>query len=61
MTRLDLPIHLRVSIFNYTEGQTQDELINLIVVSKQICNDCIKQPGIKWKIIPTIEISLSTI
>ena len=36
-------------------GETQDELITLTLVSKQVYKDC-KQPGIKWKIIPTIEI-----
>jgi hypothetical protein len=48
---------LRVHIFNYV-GKTQDELINLTLVSKQFYKDC-KRPGIESKIIPTIEISAS--
>jgi hypothetical protein len=46
---------LRVSIFNYL-GQTQEELINLTLVSNKVNTDC-KSSSIEWKIIPTIEIS----
>ncbi|MGK3754594.1 MAG: hypothetical protein ACI8RD_006903 [Bacillariaceae sp.] len=52
---LDLSFHLRVSILNYL-GETQEELINLILVSKTLYEDC-KRPGIEWKIISTIEIN----
>jgi hypothetical protein len=55
LTLLDLPVPLRVSILNYL-GQTQEELMNLTLVSKQLYKDCYR-PGIEWKIIPTIEIS----
>jgi hypothetical protein len=51
---LDLYDHIRVAILNYL-GETQDELITLTLVSKQVYEDC-KQPGIEWKIIPTIEV-----
>jgi hypothetical protein len=51
----DLPVPVRIVIFNYL-GQTQDELINLTLVSKQFCRDC-KRPGIEWKIIRTYEIT----
>jgi hypothetical protein len=51
---ISLPTPLRVYIFNYL-GQTQEELMNLTLVSKQVCEDC-KRPGIEWKIIPTIGI-----
>ncbi|MGK3755532.1 MAG: hypothetical protein ACI8RD_007842 [Bacillariaceae sp.] len=51
-----LPIPLRVYILNYLGEQTLDEIINLILVSKKMYEDC-KQPGIEWKIFPTIEIS----
>jgi hypothetical protein len=53
---LDLPIDLRVTIFNMLGQQTQEELTNLTLVSKQVYEDC-KQHGIEWKIIPTIEIT----
>jgi hypothetical protein len=52
---LDLHVDLRVNIFNYL-GQTQEELMNLTLVSKKVNTDC-KLPCIEWKIIPTIEIS----
>jgi hypothetical protein len=52
---MGFPIPIRVSILNYL-GETQDELINLTLVSKQMYEDC-KRPGIEWKIIPRIEIS----
>jgi hypothetical protein len=53
---MDLTASLRVCIFNYL-GQTQEELVNLTVVSKQVYEDC-KRPGIEWKIIISmIEIS----
>jgi hypothetical protein len=51
-TLLGLPIHLRVTILNFL-GQTQDELRTLTIISKQFYKEC-NQPGIKWKIIPTI-------
>jgi hypothetical protein len=54
-TLMSLTVHIRVYIFNYL-GQTQHELINLTLVSKEVYEDC-KRPGIEWKIIPTIEIS----
>lgn len=52
LTLLGLPIHLRVTILNFL-GQTQDELRTLTIISKQFYKEC-NQPGIKWKIIPTI-------
>ncbi|OEU15009.1 hypothetical protein FRACYDRAFT_239689 [Fragilariopsis cylindrus CCMP1102] len=52
---LDLHVDLRISIFNYL-GQTQEDLFNLTLVSKKVNTDC-KSSSIKWKIIPTIEIS----
>jgi hypothetical protein len=52
LSLMSLPTPLRVSIFNYL-GETQDELIDLILVSKDLHEDC-KRPGIEWKIIPTI-------
>jgi hypothetical protein len=55
LTLLGLPIPLRAHIFNYL-GETQDELMNLALVSKQVYTDCYRL-GIEWKIIPTIEIS----
>ena len=54
-TLLNLPMPLRVYIFNYL-GETQDELIDLTLISKQVHEDCYR-PGIEWKIIPTIVIS----
>jgi hypothetical protein len=54
-TLLNLPVPLRVYIFNYL-GETQDELIDLTLISKQVHDDCYR-PGIEWKIIPTIVIS----
>ena len=54
-TLLNLPVPLRVYIFNYL-GETQDELIDLTLISKQVYEDCYR-PGIEWKIIPTIVIS----
>ena len=54
LTLLGLPFPIRVSILNYL-GQTQDELMNLTLVSRKVNEDC-KRPGIEWKIIPTIEI-----
>jgi hypothetical protein len=54
ITLTSLTISVRIYILNYL-GQTQDELMNLTLVSKQIYKDC-KRPGIEWKIIPTIEI-----
>jgi hypothetical protein len=56
---LDLHIPLLFCIFNYL-GETQDELRNLILVSKQvyqICYGSYGRPGIEWKIIPSFEIS----
>jgi hypothetical protein len=44
------------TLMSLTLGQTQHELINLTLVSKEVYEDC-KRPGIEWKIIPTIEIS----
>jgi hypothetical protein len=41
LTLFSLPIPLRISILNYL-GQTQEELMNLTLVSKQIYKDCIK-------------------
>jgi hypothetical protein len=55
VTLMYLPVNVRVTILNHLGGETQDDLINLILVSKQFYNDC-KRPGIGWKIIPTIEI-----
>ncbi|MGK3744344.1 MAG: hypothetical protein ACI90V_011204 [Bacillariaceae sp.] len=55
LTLLGLLMPLRVYIFNYL-GETQDELMNLTLVSKQVYTDCYRL-GIDWKIIPTIEIS----
>ena len=55
LTLLGLPVPIRVYIFNYL-GETQDELMGLTHVSKQVHDDCYR-PGIEWKIIPTIEIS----
>jgi hypothetical protein len=54
-TYMLLPDSIRVSILNHL-GETQDELINLTLVSKQFYEDC-KRLGIEWKIIPRIEIS----
>ena len=54
---ISLPDSIRVYILNYLGGQTQDELTNLTLVSKQFYNDC-KRPGIEWKIITVFEISL---
>ncbi|OEU14193.1 hypothetical protein FRACYDRAFT_240726 [Fragilariopsis cylindrus CCMP1102] len=51
---LGLYDHIRVNILNYL-GETNDELITLTLISKQVYEDC-QQPGIEWKIIPTIEI-----
>ena len=51
----DLPDHMRVILLNYL-GETQDGLITLTLVSKQVYNKDRKQPGIEWKIVPTIEI-----
>jgi hypothetical protein len=51
---MSLTVSIRVHILNYL-GQTQDELTNLTLVSKQMYQDC-KRPGIEWKIIPMIEI-----
>ena len=47
--------HIRVILLNYL-GETQDGLITLTLVSKQVYNKDRKQPGIEWKIVPTIEI-----
>jgi hypothetical protein len=51
---MDLPVPIRVCILNYL-GQTQNELMNLTLVSKQVYEDC-KRNGIEWKIIPTINL-----
>ncbi|OEU10408.1 hypothetical protein FRACYDRAFT_263880 [Fragilariopsis cylindrus CCMP1102] len=51
---LGLDGNIRVNILNYL-GETNDELITLTLVSKQVNKAC-KQPGIEWKIIPTFEI-----
>ncbi|OEU18007.1 hypothetical protein FRACYDRAFT_238438 [Fragilariopsis cylindrus CCMP1102] len=59
LSLLDLHIPLLFRIFNYL-GETQDELRNLILVSKQvyqICYGSYGRPGIEWRIIPTFEIS----
>jgi hypothetical protein len=54
---LDLPIPLLVHIFNNL-GKTQEELMNLTLVSKQVNKICKNErSGIEWKIIPTFEIS----
>jgi hypothetical protein len=55
LTFLSLPMPLRIHILNYL-GQTQEELMDLRLISRQIYEDC-KRPGIEWKVIPTIEIS----
>jgi hypothetical protein len=58
LTLLDLDIPLLFHIFNYL-GETQGELRNLILVSKQvyqICYGSYGRPGIEWRIIPTFEI-----
>ena len=52
---LDLPIDMRICIFNYL-GETHEERITLSLVSKQTYEDC-KRPGIERKIIPTIVIT----
>ena len=52
---MSLPVPIRVIIFNMLGQQTQVELTDLTLVSKQVYEDC-KRPGIEWKIIPTIEI-----
>ena len=53
---MDVTASLRVCIFNYL-GETQEELVNLRSISKQLYEDC-KRPGIEWKIfISMIEIS----
>jgi hypothetical protein len=57
LSLISLPVSVRVSILNHL-GETQDELVNLTLVSKQMYEDC-KSPGIEWKIIPTIEFSAS--
>jgi hypothetical protein len=54
LTLMYLTVPLRVCIFNYL-GQTQEEFMDMTLVSKQVYKDC-KRPGIEWKIIPTIEI-----
>jgi hypothetical protein len=55
LTLMSLPVPVRVTIFNMLGQQTQEELTDLTLVSKQVYEDC-KRPGIEWKIIPTIEI-----
>ena len=57
-TLMSLPVHLRVSILNFLGKQTQDDLTNLTLVSKQMHKNC-NRPGIEWKITPTIVISAS--
>ena len=53
---MDVTASLRVCIFNYL-GETQEELVDLRLISKQLYEDC-KRPGIEWKIfISMIEIS----
>ncbi|OEU11632.1 hypothetical protein FRACYDRAFT_244750 [Fragilariopsis cylindrus CCMP1102] len=54
-------IHKRKQVFKSCFGdnelrETQDGLITLTLVSKQVYNKDRKQPGIEWKIVPTIEI-----
>jgi hypothetical protein len=44
---LDLPVAIRIRIFNYL-GETQEELINLPLASKQTYEDC-KRLGIERK------------
>ena len=51
---LDFPKSVRIRIFNYL-GETQEERINLALISKQTYEDC-KHPGIERKLIPTIVI-----
>ena len=55
LTLMSLPVPIRVIIFNMLGQQTQAELTDLTLVSKQVYEDC-KRPGIEWEIIPTIEI-----
>ena len=55
---MSLPVHIRVSILNLLGQQTQDDLTNLTIVSKQMHKDC-KRPGFEWTITSTIVISAS--
>jgi hypothetical protein len=55
LTLMDLTIPVLFHIYNFL-GETQEELINLTLVSKQTKKIC-KMYGIEWKIIPTIIIS----
>ncbi|OEU09800.1 hypothetical protein FRACYDRAFT_248057 [Fragilariopsis cylindrus CCMP1102] len=58
LTLLDLPISLLAHIFNHL-GKTQEELMNLTLVSKQVYEICKNErTGIEWKIIPVFEISV---
>jgi hypothetical protein len=54
---MDLPVPIRVCIFNCL-GQTEDELMNLTLVSKQINEDC-KRNSVECKIIPTFKLVAS--
>jgi len=56
----DLPLSVRINILNLLGGQTQEQLMNLMLVSKQFYKDC-KRPGIEWKIVPIIIIRPSFI
>lgn len=55
VTMLGLPTPIRVYILNYL-GETQEELRNLTLLSKQVNKDC-KRPGIEWEIIPLFDLS----
>ena len=55
LTLMNLQTPVRIIILNYS-GETQEELRTLAVVSKRLNEDCTR-PGIKWNIIPTIELS----